>query len=439
MDELFLSKLNVGGQLYHLKDSQARTDIATLEGAVAALEGGQYFLGVTTTALADQSTTNPITIGGESVTASNGDVAIYGNAEFIFDGLKWYEFGDLSTLGSLAYHDNVVLSKGNGDDVLGVSTTFNAADSAVTFTGGSTASVLKSDATFTVTQPTIAANETTKYIAAVATGAAVGSTGTAAAITDLGTPTTGTFVTGITETTTNLATTSVNPCGTATNVSEVSHSSAKLAVTSVPNVTSAGTASTWDFSVGTGEDAETLIITGANSTAPTLGTAITVATGSTTSTGDGADIVTSVTETTKSVATVGTAVTLATGQVANDGAGAAIVTGVAVGANQTADALTALATPTTTNVVTGVEVTTQPTITLSAEDTSAAGRTAVVTAVAPTAAGTAVVPADNTAATVVASIGTGTAAAQTITVGTNDQVKVAVYNDLSVSVTDNNN
>lgn len=46
---------------------------------------------------------------------------------------------------------------------------------------------------------------------------------------------------------------------------------------SVPNVTSVGTASTWSFTVGTGNDANTLIISGSNGTAPTLGPAISAA------------------------------------------------------------------------------------------------------------------------------------------------------------------
>ncbi len=110
----------------------------------------------------------------------------------------------------------------------------------------------------------------------------------------------------------------------------------KLVTTTVPNVTSAGSASTWSFAMGTGTDSETLIISGANGSAPTLGTAKTVATGS----------------------------------LANDGGGSSVMTG--------------LGTATTASAVTG--------------------------------------------------IGTGTAAAQTITVGTNDKVKVAKYDDLSVSV-----
>lgn len=109
----------------------------------------------------------------------------------------------------------------------------------------------------------------------------------------------------------------------------------KLATTTVPNVTNAGTASTWNFAMGTGSDAETLIISGANGSAPTLGTAKTVATGSLSASGSGGTV------------------------------------------------MTGLGTATTASAVTG--------------------------------------------------IGTGTAAAQTITVGTNDKVKVAKYNDLSVS------
>lgn len=66
----------------------------------------------------------------------------------------------------------------------------------------------------------------------------------------------------------------------------------KLATDTVPNVTSAGSASTWAFQMGTGNDSTTLIISGANGAAPTLGTAKTVATGSLTSSGSGAEVMT---------------------------------------------------------------------------------------------------------------------------------------------------
>ena len=117
------------GNKYYLKDTEARE-------AIAALEGGSYFLGVTTTALEDQATTNPIKIDGEDVTAKNGNIAIYGNAEFIFNGTKWIEFGDLSALGQLAYKDSVSLSKGSGANVLGEDATFSAQSSSVSFAEG---------------------------------------------------------------------------------------------------------------------------------------------------------------------------------------------------------------------------------------------------------------------------------------------------------------
>ena len=94
-----ISKLTVGGSTYDIKDATARD-------AIASLQGGMKYLGVTTTALTDGATTNPITINSQSVTATTGNVVIYDNKEFVFDGTKWDEFGDLSTLGSLAYKNS---------------------------------------------------------------------------------------------------------------------------------------------------------------------------------------------------------------------------------------------------------------------------------------------------------------------------------------------
>ena len=86
------------GTTYDLKDAYARERIE-------ALSKYTEFLGVTTTALTDGSTTNPITINGESVTAKKGDIATYQSAEFIWNGTAWQEFGDLGALGDLAYVD----------------------------------------------------------------------------------------------------------------------------------------------------------------------------------------------------------------------------------------------------------------------------------------------------------------------------------------------
>ena len=355
-----ISKITLpSGNTYDIKDAGARE-------LIAQLEGGQYFLGLTTSALTDGATTKPVVIDGDNVTQSKGNIVVYGSAEFIWDGAKWIEFGDLSSLGGLAVKDTVTLNKGTGDNVLGEATTFTNGTSAVTFSGGTTDKCLGSDATFTTT-----VTPTTTNIKATASGAAVGADGTASAITGFGAHTTDTFVKSVS-----------------------AETNKKLVTTSVPNVTSAGAASTWSFAMGSGNDAETLIISGANSTAPTLGTAITAATGATDA----------------------------------NGTGDSIVTGVTIGSS--AAAITALGTPTTASCLTGVKVTAQPTVALATGATAGTGVISVATGI--TSATTTTNSKDEV--TAVTGIGTGTAAAQTITVGTNDKVKVAVYSDLSVSV-----
>lgn len=354
-----ISKITLpSGNTYDIKDAEARE-------LIAQLQGGQYFLGLTTTAIINGATTKPIVIDGENVNQEKGNIAVYGNAEFIWDGAKWIEFGDLSTIGALAYKSTVSLNKGTGDNVLGEATTFTAAASSVSFSGGSTKKALGSSATFTTT-----VTPTTTNIKATASGAAVGANGTAAAITGFGAHSTETFVKSVSADTTK-----------------------KLVTTTVPNVTSAGSASTWSFAMGTGTDAETLIISGANSVAPTLGTAKTVATGSATTSGTGASIVTNV--------TIG----------------------------DSAAAITALGTPTTSTCLTGVKVTAQPTVALATGATAGTGVISVATGISSATTTTN----NKDEVTAVTGVGTATAAAQTITVGTNDKVKVAKYADLSVS------
>ena len=99
-----ISKITLpSGQSYDLKDAQARSDIADIQRAIS---GGIHFRGETTTALTDGATTNPITINGSSYTAVSGDLVLYDEKEFLFDGTKWIEMGDLSLLGTLAYKDS---------------------------------------------------------------------------------------------------------------------------------------------------------------------------------------------------------------------------------------------------------------------------------------------------------------------------------------------
>lgn len=97
----YISKVKLPGDttVYTIKDSWAREQIETLSGYTE-------YLGVTTTALTDGATTNPITIGEKSITAKKGDIANYGSKEFIWNGTTWQEFGDMSGLGALAYKDS---------------------------------------------------------------------------------------------------------------------------------------------------------------------------------------------------------------------------------------------------------------------------------------------------------------------------------------------
>ena len=124
-------------------------------------KGGVKCLGTTTTALTDGSTANPITIDGKQVMAKQNDIAFYQEAEFMFNGTRWSQFGDLSGLGTLAYKNGVSVSTTDGG-VTGITSvgtlpsmvydsntkeiTFNAgtlptADTAKTFLTGATAVV----------------------------------------------------------------------------------------------------------------------------------------------------------------------------------------------------------------------------------------------------------------------------------------------------------
>ena len=99
----FLSKLtlpvNIGGTVqnveYELKDAGARELIEQIGHAI-------YWIGVTTDALTDGATTNPITVNGESVTAKLGGMASYSGSEFIWNGTAWQEIGK-NNFGALAF------------------------------------------------------------------------------------------------------------------------------------------------------------------------------------------------------------------------------------------------------------------------------------------------------------------------------------------------
>lgn len=124
-----ISKLTLpSGTTYNIKDAKAREDIASIEQSIA---GGVSFIGETTTAISDGSTTNPIVINGNNHTAISGNLVVYGKKEFVFDGTKWIEFGDLGTLKALAFKDS---ASGSFTPQGNVSApTFTGAESSIVF------------------------------------------------------------------------------------------------------------------------------------------------------------------------------------------------------------------------------------------------------------------------------------------------------------------
>lgn len=267
----YLSKFTFpNGQTYYLKDEEARElfasggtfivawdgnaapDVSKIPAGVAVSYNGTAYTG--TLAATDESVQRK---GFYLVKSGSGDAGkrdVYDEYIVVGEGTgaSWEKLGstsiDLSSLGNLAYKDDVTLNKGTAVSVLG------------------------SDATFTTT-----VNATKKKYKASAQ-----------------------ITAGTINTTKDTVIKSITP------------TSQKLATTTIPNITvgqtqqietidNVGTASTWAFNVD--DDTETLTISGANGTVPTkaapisvtsvtAGDPITVATGAVAADGAGAEIVT---------------------------------------------------------------------------------------------------------------------------------------------------
>lgn len=99
------------------------------------------YLGVTTTALSDGATTNPIMIDGESVTAKKDDYVTYNSKDFIFNGTTWHEVGDLENYYTKSETDTLLSAKANAADVY----TKSAVDTLLSAKANITDVYLKSD------------------------------------------------------------------------------------------------------------------------------------------------------------------------------------------------------------------------------------------------------------------------------------------------------
>lgn len=97
------------GATYDIKDATARHDISILKGSAT---GAMHYAGVTSTALANGSSTSPIKINNADYTPSNGDVVIYESLEFVWSTSdnKWHEFGSTGSLKALAFKDSASAS-----------------------------------------------------------------------------------------------------------------------------------------------------------------------------------------------------------------------------------------------------------------------------------------------------------------------------------------
>lgn len=97
------------GVTYDIKDATARHDISMLKGSNT---GAMHYAGVTSTALADGSSTSPIKINNADYTPSNGDVVIYNSLELVWSTSdnKWHEFGSTGSLKGLAFKDSTSAS-----------------------------------------------------------------------------------------------------------------------------------------------------------------------------------------------------------------------------------------------------------------------------------------------------------------------------------------
>lgn len=149
----------------------------------SALTGAMHYIGVTTTALSNGATTNPIVIDGKSVTAKSGDIAIYNSLEFVFSDTdnKWHEFGSTGSLKALAFKDTAsgkvtptgTVSKPNFTGTEGnvsVAGTPTGTVSKPTFTGTEGNVSVTGTAAGSVSQPTFTGTEGNVSVSGTAAG-----------------------------------------------------------------------------------------------------------------------------------------------------------------------------------------------------------------------------------------------------------------------------
>ena len=307
----YISVFNDGTNDLYIKDAEAQQAISELQKSVT---GAMHFLGLSTTAITDEASTGPWVIESKTYIASGtpeegqillkaGDAALYGKKEFVWNGSMWREYGDMSSLKSLAYKDasDIETAGSTSSKMVTASVTGVSGSTFVTGVDGSTTVYGCGDNATVHDTPTL--NTTDIY--GCGTDATVGSAsawndGTLASMTYDESNEKLTFVAGtkpsLTITSTTVATKAASATAVGTSLSEGS------AITVATKAASA-------TSVGTG------IVDG---------TAVTVATKAASAT----TVPVAASAATTVPVAAGSATTVATGALANDGAGASVVTAV---------------------------------------------------------------------------------------------------------------
>lgn len=76
-----------------------------------------HYMGITTTPLYENATTNPILINGVETYAENAYWAVYNSVDYIFNGTIWQEFMDMSNYYTKSETDTLLSAKANTADV----------------------------------------------------------------------------------------------------------------------------------------------------------------------------------------------------------------------------------------------------------------------------------------------------------------------------------
>lgn len=91
---------NMLGASNPLGEPQSREEALLMQllDKISLIDKAIIWRGVTTTEITDGSSTNPVTIDGDSYTAKTGDMVTYDSTEFVFNGTTWQEYGAASTI-----------------------------------------------------------------------------------------------------------------------------------------------------------------------------------------------------------------------------------------------------------------------------------------------------------------------------------------------------